>query len=152
MVSHDVLTLLSEDVYERSMNSVGKVGVFLRKYKPRAAANLISHVVQGSIGSYRTALLQETLLADDRGDTTRRQPSSTCTDQYRKLFEELSLLQGRLDTVKVGEDSDNGQELVRGVTSRHQRPYNKSEMVTYLSMSDRKAVSKAYAFSSLYVF
>ena len=61
-------------------------------------------------------LLEITLLTNDGSDTASRQSSSSSTDQLCERSEELSFLEGGLDTEEVGEDTDHGEQLIGGVT------------------------------------
>lgn len=67
------------------------------------------YIVQRPVRANGTSLLEVSLFANDGGDTTGGQSCSTGSYQDCKLFEELSLLIGRLDTKEMGEDTDNGE-------------------------------------------
>jgi hypothetical protein len=119
-MSHDVLALLSEDVGQSFVDSVGKVWVFLQTTSAFViiCRLWITYVVERSIGSDGTALVEQTLLADNGGDTTGRQSSRSSADQDGELLEELSLLERCLDTEEVREDTNDGKQLVGRVTER----------------------------------
>lgn len=72
-------------------------------------------VVQTAVGTDSTALLQISLLRDNRSDTASRQAGRTRADEDSEFLEELSLLEGRLHAKEVVEDADDGEQLVRWV-------------------------------------
>lgn len=76
-----------------------------------------THVVQTPISPHGASFLEVPLLADNRGNTARAEPGSTGPNQNSELTEELTFFEGRLDTEEVGEDTDDGEELVGWVTS-----------------------------------
>lgn len=112
VMSDNLFALLTKDVNQSLVYSVGKVWVFLMSAE---GANQ-PYVVQRSISSNGTSLFQVSLLADNGSDTTGRESSGSSTDEDGEFSEELSLLDGRLDTKEVGKDTDNGQELIGRVT------------------------------------
>ena len=119
-----------------SCTRLAKLGYFyrqLRSKRNRASARAgqptshhgITHVVQRTVRTDRTSLVQVSLLANDRGNTTGRKSGGSSTNQHGELLEELSLLECRLDTEEVREDTDDSEQLVRGVTgvsSYYQNP------------------------------
>ena len=68
-----------------------------------------AHVVKRTVGTDGASLLEVSLLADNRGDTTGTQSSGTSTDQLGQVSEKGPLFQSGLETEKVGKDSDHGQ-------------------------------------------
>jgi hypothetical protein len=70
VVGNDVSTLFTEDVDQSLVDSLSKVGVFLYLMSPSHVSHWWTYVVQGSIGTDGTPLLEVSLFADDRGDTT----------------------------------------------------------------------------------
>lgn len=78
---------------------------------------IVTHVVQGTVGTNGTSLLEVTLFADNGGDTTGREPSGSGTDQSSELLEELSFFVRGLETKEVGKDTNDSEQLVGGVTT-----------------------------------
>jgi hypothetical protein len=94
---------------------------------------LKAHVVQGSVGADRAALLEVTLLGDNGGDTTCRETGRAGADEDGKLAEELTFLEGGLDTEEVVEDTDGHEQLVGGV-GLHEREEGSVERVSLLEL------------------
>jgi hypothetical protein len=74
------------------------------------------YVVQRAIGTDGTAILKITHLADDRGNTTRTQPSRAPSDEFRKGPEELPFCKRCLKREEMCEDSDDHEKFVCWVT------------------------------------
>lgn len=108
-----------------------------------------THIVQTSIGSYSTSLIEVSLLADDGRDTTRAKSCCSSANKYRQLPEELTFLQGGLDTEEVTEDADHRQKLICRVTApsaaapRTQHIPQLRYTSAHLSIRLKKAVSNA---------
>ena len=113
--------------------------------------------IQTAIGRDGATLFESANLGNECCNTTRTQPRGTGTNQVSERFEEETLFKCRFNIEKVGEDSNNREHFVGGITVGsarrvNQESYTRVDIYAYVSISDRNAVSNEYGVSILYVF
>lgn len=118
-----------------------------------------TYIVQATVSTDRTSLVQVSHFTNNSGNTTSAQASSSSTDEFRQGTEELTFRERGFYSEKVCEDTDDHEKLICRVAEVSRLSGSLSGvrdlaemLITHLSIRDKKAVSKEYGTSSLYVF
>lgn len=118
---NNLLTLLAKDVDKRFVYSISEVGIFLHTislYSVGSNKLAGTHVIQRSVCTDRTTLFEISFLADNGGYSTSGQTCCSSPDEDSEFSEELAFFYGRFYAEEMGEDADDGEELVSGIAGR----------------------------------